>query len=54
MKVSGEKIMAYNDRLILVRVEFKKGGIGEVHSHSEVHVTYIESGVFEIEINNEL
>lgn len=45
------KVMAYDDRLMLVRVEFEKDGIGEVHSHSEVQVTNIESGVFEIEIS---
>lgn len=45
------KIMTYDDRLMLVRVEFENGGVGEVHSHAEVQVTNIESGVFEIEIN---
>jgi quercetin dioxygenase-like cupin family protein len=45
------KIMTYDERLMLVRVEFENGGIGEVHSHAEVQVTNVESGVFEIEIN---
>lgn len=45
------KIMAYDDQLMLVRVEFEKGAIGEVHNHLEVQLTNIESGVFEIEIN---
>jgi quercetin dioxygenase-like cupin family protein len=46
------KIMAYDEKLMLVRVEFEVGRIGEVHSHPEVQVTNVESGVFEIEINN--
>jgi quercetin dioxygenase-like cupin family protein len=45
------KIMTYDDRLMLVRVEFESGGVGDVHSHAEVQVTNVESGVFEIEIN---
>jgi quercetin dioxygenase-like cupin family protein len=34
-----------------VRVEFEIDGVGAVHSHPEVQVTSVESGVFEIEIN---
>jgi quercetin dioxygenase-like cupin family protein len=45
------KIMAYDDKIMLVRVEFEIGGIGAVHNHSQVQITNVESGVFEIEID---
>ena len=47
------KIMAYDDSLMLVRVEFEKGGVGTLHSHRHVQITHVESGLFEVEINGE-
>ena len=47
------KIMAYEESLMLVQVEFKSGGVGAVHQHPHVQMTAVESGVFEIEIANE-
>ncbi|MBK7290663.1 MAG: cupin domain-containing protein [Chitinophagaceae bacterium] len=47
------KIMSYDDRLMLVKVEFEKGGVGSVHKHHHTQITHIESGVFEVEINGE-
>jgi quercetin dioxygenase-like cupin family protein len=47
------KIMSYEDSLMLVRVEFEKGGIGTRHQHYHVQMTSVESGVFEIEIEGE-
>ena len=46
------KIMAYDDQVMLVRVAFEAGGVGALHQHLHVQVTNIESGVFEIEIDN--
>ncbi len=45
------KIMAFDEKLMLVRVEFEKGGIGTLHQHYHVQMTSVESGSFEIEIN---
>ena len=45
------KIMAYDDNLMVVKVQFEKGGIGSVHQHSHSQISHIESGQFEIEIN---
>jgi len=45
------KIMAYDEQVMMVRVEFEKGGIGTLHQHLQVQVTNVESGVFEIEID---
>ena len=47
------KIMAYDDSLMLVRVEFSKDGIGALHQHYHSQITHVESGVFEVEINGE-
>jgi quercetin dioxygenase-like cupin family protein len=47
------KIMAYDENLMLVKVEFEQGGIGTVHQHHHSQITHVESGVFEVEINGE-
>ena len=47
------KIMAYDERLMLVRVEFEKGGVGTLHSHPHTQITHVESGEFEVEISGD-
>ncbi len=47
------KIMAYDEKLMLVRVEFEKGGIGALHQHYHSQITHVESGSFEVAINGE-
>ena len=47
------KIMAYDDRLMLVKVAFEKGGVGTLHQHPHSQITHVESGVFEVEIGEE-
>ena len=47
------KIMAYDDRLMLVRVEFEKGGVGALHSHPHTQISHVEKGSFEVEISGE-
>ena len=47
------KIMAYDDKLMVVKVEFKKGGIGSLHQHHHSQITHVESGIFEVEIGDE-
>ncbi|RYZ30273.1 MAG: cupin domain-containing protein [Chitinophagaceae bacterium] len=47
------KIMAYDDRLMLVRVQFETGGVGTLHSHPHTQITHVESGSFEVEISGE-
>jgi quercetin dioxygenase-like cupin family protein len=44
------KIMSYDERLMLVKVQFDKGGIGSLHQHDHTQITHIDSGVFEVEI----
>ena len=47
------KIMAWDDRLMLVRVEFETGGVGALHTHPHTQITHVESGAFEVEISGE-
>jgi len=47
------KIMAYDDKLMVVKVEFETGGIGTLHQHFHSQITHVESGVFEVEIGDE-
>lgn len=47
------KIMAWDDKLMLVRVEFETGGIGQLHQHYHSQITHVESGSFEVEIGGE-
>lgn len=44
------KIMGYDSDLMLVVVNFEKGAIGEKHSRPHQQVSYVVSGVFEVEI----
>lgn len=47
------KVMAWDERVMLVKVEFRKGAVGAVHHHPHSQVSYVESGVFEVEIGGE-
>lgn len=48
-----QKIMAYTEDLMIVKVHFKKGGIGAIHQHIHTQASYVESGVFEVIIGDE-
>lgn len=47
------KIMAYDEKLMVVKVEFETGGIGVLHKHHHSQITHIESGEFEVQIGEE-
>lgn len=47
------QIMGYDDRIMLVKVAFKAGAVGELHEHHHSQVTYVESGKFELTIGDE-
>ena len=38
-------------KLMVVKVEFEKGGVGNLHQHYHSQITHIESGKFEVEID---
>lgn len=47
------QILGYNEDVMMVKVIFETGSIGAVHDHPHVQTTYVESGVFEVEIDGE-
>ena len=47
------KIMGYDDKIMLVKVDFATGGIGYEHEHYHSQVTYVASGEFEFTIAGE-
>ncbi|MEM6378437.1 MAG: cupin domain-containing protein [Bacteroidota bacterium] len=48
------QIMGYDDKIMLVKVEFKAGGVGQLHEHYHSQVTYVESGEFKMTIGDEV
>ncbi|QNL52632.1 cupin domain-containing protein [Olivibacter sp. SDN3] len=44
------KIMSFNDQLMMVKVRFEKGAVGELHQHFHTQQTFVASGVFEFTI----
>lgn len=47
------KVMAWDERLMLVKVSFENGAVGTLHQHPHTQISHIEKGVFEVEIGTE-
>lgn len=47
------KIMAYDDHIMLVKVDFQKGAVGQLHEHYHSQATYVVSGEFELTVGDE-
>lgn len=47
------QILGYNGDIMMVKVRFRKGDIGKMHSHPHSQVTYVLSGVFEFTVMGE-
>ncbi|MDB5230848.1 MAG: cupin protein [Chitinophagaceae bacterium] len=47
------QVFGYDDKVMLVKAKFEKGGVGALHSHPHSQVTYVESGEFEMTIGDE-
>jgi quercetin dioxygenase-like cupin family protein len=47
------KMYGYNDHLMLVRIKFDEGAVGELHKHFHTQISYVESGKFEMQIGSE-
>lgn len=47
------KIMSYTKELMLVKVAFLSGGIGAIHKHPHLQISYVASGAFEVTIGEE-
>jgi quercetin dioxygenase-like cupin family protein len=47
------KIMSYDEQLMLVKVAFEKGAMGNLHHHYHAQITYVSKGAFEVEIDHQ-
>jgi len=47
------QMLGYDDRIMMVKIDFCIGGIGAVHSHVHHQCSYVVSGIFEFTINGE-
>ena len=47
------KIMAYDENLMLVKVDFEKDAIGSVHNHPHLQLSYVAKGSFEVSMGEE-
>ena len=45
--------MSYDEKLMVVKVEFETGGIGTLHKHPHSQISHVESGKFEVEMIGE-
>jgi len=47
------KVLSRGGKLMAVEVSFKKGAVGQMHSHPHEQISYIVSGVFEVNIDGD-
>ena len=47
------RVLAHTDRLMIVEVNFEKGGVGAVHAHPHCQNTYVRSGRFRFTVDGE-
>ena len=46
------QIMGYDGQLMIVKVHFDKGSVGNLHEHFHSQATYVVSGTFELTIGD--
>lgn len=47
------KIMAYDENLMMVKVEFEKSAVGNLHHHPHRQMTFVAKGSFEVTVGDE-
>lgn len=47
------KYVGFNQELMMMKIKFEKGAVGELHHHFHHQASYVASGKFEIEIEGE-
>jgi quercetin dioxygenase-like cupin family protein len=47
------QLFGYDGNIMMVKVKFNRGAVGDVHSHPHRQVSYVESDAFEMTIGNE-
>jgi len=46
------QVFGYDNRVMMVKVKFVKGAIGQLHEHHHSQISYVENGVFETTIGD--
>ncbi len=44
------QILGHDEQIMMVKVSFEKGAIGNAHQHPHRQTSYVDSGVFEVTI----
>lgn len=47
------RVLSYNENMMTVEVAFEPGSVGAVHTHSHTQCTYVLSGRFSYNVENE-
>ena len=45
------QLFGYDDAILMARVEFDVGAVGQIHAHPHSQVSYVESGEFDVHID---
>lgn len=45
------QLCGYDDSILMARVEFEVGAVGEIHAHAHSQASYVESGEFDVYID---
>lgn len=45
------QLFGFDESILMARVEFEAGAIGEIHTHEHSQVSYVESGEFDVIID---
>ena len=45
------RVVLFTDELMVVQFAFRKGGVGDLHSHPHVQSSYVAQGRFEVTID---
>lgn len=45
------KVMAFDDQMMIVKVQFEVGSVGSLHHHPHTQASYVSKGVFDITID---
>ena len=48
------QMLGYDAEMMMVKVEFKTGGIGSAHTHVHRQCSYVVSGIFEFQVGEEI
>lgn len=47
------QLLGFGESIMMARVAFDEGAVGEVHQHEHAQVSYVESGAFDVFIDGQ-